>query len=315
MAQDDTVLTKSAPGDEEALPVATLLRAEEVAAPEIKPWHYQELGSIEQAKAQQLRSEVEEKLREEIRPEIMRRASVLKKEAFDTAKKEGYDAGYQAGLEKGQKDAFEQAQQEAKTVLAEKVRALETLLEAMSQPYQQIAQEVFGSLAKLSIQMAEKLIEFEVTTREDWILNAVQEAISQLPDDDLPLDIILNPQDATLIETYQQAHQKKWHIQSDDSIPLGQCKVKQGHSLVVNDWRQRLQDFVQASETVVERMTQENETALKTDAESGEPDENTKPVESTEAVAPRSDSEPSPNATPEASSRPVPEPDATNGAS
>lgn len=257
MAIDDTPLTKDAPGEEEALPVATLLRADEVEAPEIKAWQYQDLAKEEAEKEQKLRSDVEEKLREEIRPEILRRASVLKKEAYESAQKEGYDAGYQEGLEVGRKEAFEKAEKEADAALSAQVKSMQNLVEAMSDPYQQIAQSVFESLAKLSLDLAETLVGEEVQSRHDWVLEAVQEAIGQLPDDSVQLEVILNPKDADIIQKYQQAHQKKWRLQTDDSVAVGSCKIKQGSSLIVNDWRPRMSELLESAQAASERVAKE----------------------------------------------------------
>jgi flagellar assembly protein FliH len=257
MATDDTPLTKSAPGEEEALPVATLLRADEVKTPEIKPWQYQDLAKEEAEKARKLRSDVEEKLREEIRPEILRRASVLKKEAYETAQKEGYDAGYQEGLEKGRKEAFDKAEKEADAALSVQVKSLQKLVEAMSDPYQQIAQNVFESLAKLSVDLAEKLVASEIQSRHDWILTVVQEAIGKLPDDSVQLEVILNPDNADIVQKYQQAHQKKWRLQTDDSLEVGTCKIKQGSSLIINDWRTRLDELLENALATAEKVAKE----------------------------------------------------------
>lgn len=264
MAIDDTPLTKDAPGEEEALPVATLLRADEVATPEIKPWQYQDLGKEEAEKEQKLRADVEEKLREEIRPEILRRASVLKKEAYESSQKEGYDAGYQEGLEKGRKEAFEKVEKEADAALSVQVKSLQKLVEAMSDPYQQIAQNVFESLAKLSLDLAETLVGEEVQSRHDWILGVVQEAVGQLPDDSVQLEVILNPNDADIIQKYQQAHQKKWRLQTDESVETGTCKIKQGSSLIVNDWRTRMNELLETAQATSEKVAKEPNQPLAT---------------------------------------------------
>ncbi len=88
-------------------------------------------------------------------------------------------------------------------------------------------------------------------------MTVVQEAIGKLPDDSVQLEVILNPDNADIVQKYQQAHQKKWRLQTDDSLEVGTCKIKQGSSLIINDWRTRLDELLENALATAEKVAKE----------------------------------------------------------
>lgn len=259
--------------EEENLPVASLMRADEVAEPEIKAFQYMDLEQEEVQKEQKVRADVKEQIRREMEPELVRKATLLKKEVYETSQKEGYEAGYQEGLEKGRKEAYEAAEKEAEAVLSSQVKSVQKLLESMSQPYQDISQNIFESLCHLSIDLASRIVPVEIERHQEWIIDAVQEAVQKLPDDSDPIDVFLHSSDLEVVERYLQTTQNNWRLVADDVLEEGTCRIKQNSSTVMNDWKSRLDELLGDTESLFKKIAKEPNKVLNSNSQSSSPSE------------------------------------------
>lgn len=254
----DTGVTSGVPDKPvEALPVANLISGDEVSAPEVKPWKYQDLAQKKAEEKKVVDEDLKEEIRQEMQPEILKQAELLKAEAYEMAHAEGYEAGFKQGSEDGKSQAYEAAEAEAKQLLSEQVKSLQSLIESMSEPYQLISESVFESLARLALEMAAKVVDVEVQLHHDWVLKAIHEAIAKLPDDSEHLDIQVNSEDFAVVEKYQQSEQKKWRITADSDLPKGTCRVKHKSSVVINNWQLRLKTFLEETDTLVSKLAVE----------------------------------------------------------
>lgn len=251
----DTGVTSGVPDKPvETLPVANLISADEIPAPEVKTWKYQDLAQKEVSDKKAVDEDVRETIRQEMQPEILKQAEILKAETYEKAHAEGYEAGFNEGAEAGKKQAYESAEVEAKQLLSEQVKSLQSLIESMSEPYQLISESVFESLSRLALEMAAKVVEVDVQLHQDWVLKALHEAITKLPEDSEHLDIQVHPDDLAVIEQYQQTEQKKWRISADSDLPKGSCRVKHKSSVVINNWQIRLKSFMEETDTLVSKL-------------------------------------------------------------
>lgn len=228
------------------VPVSELLRAKEVevADNEVKPWHFEDLGKLEVKQQDQAKEELSVELRDELKAELIRQTSIIKKEAFLKAQKEGYEAGYQDGLEKGKVEAIKKTEQEAEVVLSAQVKSLQNLLESMSTPYNEISQDVFVSLAHLVAQLSAQVIQRSVEQNSRWIVECIQEAIEQLPESESKLTIELNEKDLVVVQKYLEISQHAWVLKANTELRSGTCRVKQDFSIVTNDWEERLSQLM-----------------------------------------------------------------------
>lgn len=259
--------------EEENLPVASLMRADEVAEPEIKAFQYMDLEQEEVQKEQKVRADVKEQIRREMEPELVRKATLLKKEVYETSQKEGYETGYQEGLEKGRKEAYEAAEKEAEAVLSSQVKSVQKLLESMSQPYQDISQNIFESLCHLSIDLASRIVPVEIERHQEWIIDAVQEAVQKLPDDSDPIDVFLHSSDLEVVERYLQTTQNNWRLVADDVLEEGTCRIKQNSSTIMNDWKSRLDELLGDTESLFKKIAKEPNKVLNSNSKSSSPSE------------------------------------------
>lgn len=233
--------------NDEPLPIATVISGKRFKDKPVTAWQFSDLEQEERAQEAKVRSDVMEQIRREAAPELEQQAKLVKKEAYEKAQKEGHQAGYEEGLELGRKEAFEKAEKEAEMMLSQEVKSIHGLLEAMASPYENISQDVFQSIANLSIELAKRIVKAEVSANCDWVINAIQEAMIKLPDDSKSVEIEIHPDDFSVVEQYLEANPKKWQLVAQESIPRGACRLRQNTSIVVNDWQARLDEFLDDS--------------------------------------------------------------------
>jgi flagellar assembly protein FliH len=137
---------------------------------------------------------------------------------FEDGKLAGHQEGFKAGIAAGQEQI-----QEAVQSLSEITFDLQKLF-AYSREH--IAQEVID----LSIDLAKAITYRSIEKQPDIIFDVVEKALEQIPILQLPAKILLNPQDAELIEANQgrSLSEAGWRIISDAGISRGGCRLETG---------------------------------------------------------------------------------------
>lgn len=240
---EDNELQEDKGHGDEAPDVVTLISGTELEQPEIKRWALHSLQHEVDPKVQAREQEVYSELEKKIQPEIDRQTEILKKEAYEEAKNAGFDAGYKDGKVLGQQEAKDIALAQSETQLAEKMASLDALLESLSAPYKLIETEVFEQLSSLALHIAEEVIQQKITDNTEWILQTIHQAIEALSDDLSPLEIVLNPADFELVSDVQPEFSDHWSVKEDEKIERGACQVKQNHSSVEHNWRNRFESM------------------------------------------------------------------------
>lgn len=237
---DDADSVKQETSDEVAQEMASIIPAKEVPQPDVRAWKLSNLEFEAVQKKASTEQAVYDDIKQKMQPEINRQTEVLKKEAYELAKQEGFDAGYAEGKVLGQQEAKEIALAEAQTALEAKIETLDSLLTSFNAPYEFLEQKVFENLTQLAIKVAEEVIQKEISeSSSDWVVQIVNESIAALNDSTQPLEIVLNPEDLSLIQTHGKALAENWNFKASEEVPVGTCQVKQGFSSVEHDWKNR----------------------------------------------------------------------------
>jgi len=239
----------STPNDEEALPVAQLISGNDANRLTTKSFSFGDFEQTEQKMRSDLKDQAMNQLKREVAPQVRQQAELIKKEAFEKAQKQGYENGYEEGFEVGKDEASLQATIEAEEALQPKVAAIESVLQAMNAPYKSLESSVYQSLVALSIGLAEKIIEKEISTDPERILKVIQDAIALLPDETVAIKLEVHPDDLQTVETYRENFSKDWQVQVSETLSVGDCRVRHDASLVENIWRQ---SFAQLAESVLD---------------------------------------------------------------
>lgn len=173
-------------------------------------------------------------------------------EGFGQGKDEGFSKGYAEGREQGQQDGLTQGQAEGKkqglsegqAELNNKLLQLTALVDQLQKPLDGIDKQVKQHLLQLSLAMAQAVINVEVQTNPQVILQAIAEATAALPLQAGQLVIKLNPADLAVVEqhyTKEELAQRAWQLRAEPLLAQGGCKVESSQSSVDRSLQQRIQ--------------------------------------------------------------------------
>lgn len=162
----------------------------------------------------------------------------LQKAAYD----EGFEQGKKAGFEYGHKEALT----EGRAKLVEAVEGIETLLQSLETPLQNLDDQVERELIELVIAMVRQLVRREVRTDPEQIIGIVREALSILPVASRGIRVVLHPEDAVLIrKVYELSeHELGWKIVEDPVLARGGCRVLTDTSQVDATLESRLASLI-----------------------------------------------------------------------
>ncbi len=156
-------------------------------------------------------------------------------EAFALGKEEGVQQGIpqgiQQGLEEGYAEGFakgtQQGYDEKIHVLQTQAQAFSELLDALSEPFKKLDEEVEQELVKLAIGIATQIIRREIKMNPGQVVAAAREAISVLPLASQKITIHLHPEDADLVRSVLSLEDvsPSWSVFEDPLITRGGCKI------------------------------------------------------------------------------------------
>lgn len=160
------------------------------------------------------------------KPPTAREMQSMQKEAYDEAfklgRKEGRDKGYTEGYKDG------------KAKLDLKLKNIESVLNVLSEPLNQLDDDVENNIVNLTIQIARHLIRRELKADHGEVVAVVREALSVLPVSDRKPRIYLHPEDAELVRNALSLsdEDQNWRIEEDLLMGRGDCRVETETSLI-----------------------------------------------------------------------------------
>lgn len=222
-----------------------LVQSTELEAP-IQTWKLSNFAEEKTEKTvTELTEEVYEKMQQALQPKIEQHAEVLKKDAYDKAYAQGYEEGLAKGHEKGFKTGETEAREQVQQNLEPKIEQFESLLGSLQKPYELIEQKLYSEMVDLALHIAKTVVNKSVNEHKDWVLEAVHEAVSQLPESKSEINVYLNPDDLAFIQISKPTISEKWQLHENANLQIGTCLVKQDHSTVLNNWEARFDDIAQ----------------------------------------------------------------------
>ncbi len=144
-------------------------------------------------------------------------------EAFTQGKADGFQQGYDHGYEAGKKQSYE----ENTELLNKKAEEFTRLMEALSEPFKTLDEEVENELVKLSTVLVAQIIRREIKMDTGQVIAAVREAIKVLPLSSQKISLYLHPEDAELVRSVLALDEASstWSIVEDPLITRGGCKI------------------------------------------------------------------------------------------
>jgi len=183
-------------------------------------------------------------LQEELNAHRMTQHQILEEEKEDVLKK-AYESGYQQGLEK------------ANLEQAEKTREFLSSINEMAIEKRKIFENAEPELMRLSIAIAEKVIQTQIEKQPSVFRHILEEALQKVTDKDHVL-IKVNPKDLTFVKSYKDVYQKelsdfkRLDIQEDSAINKGGCIIETKLGFIDSSINTKIELITQALEKTLE---------------------------------------------------------------
>lgn len=165
-----------------------------------------------------------------------------RQQGFEQGLKQGYEQGHQQGLETGHKQGYEESQH----LLQKQVSELDSLLQALAEPFKKLDDEVEHELVKLVIAIARQIIRREIRTDPGQIVGVIREAVNVLPLASQKITLNLHPDDAELVRSILKLDENPplWRLQENPLITRGGCTVETEVSAVDATLEKRLSTVI-----------------------------------------------------------------------
>ncbi len=160
--------------------------------------------------------------------------------AIEEGKQEGYQAGFEEGKQAGEKQGHEeglvqgkeagvtQGLEEGQVKINETCHHLESIIQKLSFPLKQVDQSVLDQILVVATELAKAVIQTEVKTNPQVILNTLKEAIASLPMSDRKVTVYLHPDDVKIVQSaYSEdaIKEQSWHLIADPSLNIGDIQL------------------------------------------------------------------------------------------
>lgn len=169
-------------------------------------------------------------------------------EGFEQGMQQGMEQGLQQGLEQGLAQGLEQGLEQGKGQIDEQVGHLSQLIEKLATPLQQVDDAVEQQLVFLATSLARELIQVELKTNPQVILQTLREGIAALPMAGQQTTVQLHPEDLELIkQAYgeESLAERRWTLQAEPAMNRGDLFVESGNSTVDYQMETRLRHLLE----------------------------------------------------------------------
>jgi flagellar assembly protein FliH len=131
--------------------------------------------------------------------------------------------GYQAGLAKAQAES-----QVTLDALAARVAQLDSILQLLGQPLQQLDDEVEKELLHLTLAVGKQLARRELRVDPTQVIGIIRESLSQLPASARDVRVHLHPEDAATVRERlaEPSKDRAWTIIEEPTLSRGGCMIR-----------------------------------------------------------------------------------------
>jgi flagellar assembly protein FliH len=150
----------------------------------------------------------------------------MQKQAYDEAFAQGKAEGFQQGFDEGFEEGSRKGYVDNVELLNTKAEELTRLMDALSEPFKALDEEVENELVTLSTGIAKQIIRREIKMDTGQIVAAVKEAIKVLPLSSQKISLRLHPEDSELVRSVLSIDDiSSWSIVEDPLLTRGGCKI------------------------------------------------------------------------------------------
>lgn len=139
----------------------------------------------------------------------------IQKQAFKEAYDEGFKKGRVDGAAAGKGD------------IEYRSKLFSEMLDSLTQPFDQLDDEVEQQLVSLSLAIARQLVRRELKIDPNHVIGVVHEALEVLPVGSQDVKVCLHPDDVVLMREaiLQTEADRNWSLVDDPSLARGDCRI------------------------------------------------------------------------------------------
>jgi flagellar assembly protein FliH len=148
--------------------------------------------------------------------------------------------GYEEGLDKGYNEGIEKGKLEIITSFSKLVETTKAIADSALAEKNRIISETEEGIVSLSVDIARKVVNAELTLNKSVVINFVKEAILKL-EDKSKITIFCNPDDIELVKSSRQKFMEltdavdSLHILPDDMLESGECRIESKSEIIDTD--------------------------------------------------------------------------------
>jgi len=144
-------------------------------------------------------------------------------EQIERIQNQAYKEAYEAGFSKG----HEEGMASGKNEIARNGQLLDDLLQSLSQPFENLDEDITQQLVSLSVAIARQLVRRELKVDATQIVGVVQEAVAVLPVGSRNVKVCLHPDDVRVMrETLVKMETgRSWELVDDPGLSRGDCRI------------------------------------------------------------------------------------------
>lgn len=154
-------------------------------------------------------------------PIIGRRVTEAEQRATEQANTQ---RGYAEGLAKGQAEIKAKLAQ-----LDQRIARLDTILQALSRPFEELDDEVEEQLTLLALTVGKQMVRRELKTDPAQVIAVIRESVGRLPAAARDVRVHLHPEDAIIVRellSQPSSGDRAWSIVEDPAQGRGGCIVR-----------------------------------------------------------------------------------------
>lgn len=157
-------------------------------------------------------------------------SGLLTAEKIERIQAQAYKEAYDAGLAKGHEEGLAAGQSEVQRQAA----LLSRLLDGLSQPFQDLDEQVEQEVVQLALAIARHLVRRELKTDPGQVVGMVKEALSALPVASQSVRILLHRDDVAIVKDALAGNEmeRNWSVVEDPTLSPGDCRVLSENSEV-----------------------------------------------------------------------------------
>lgn len=167
-------------------------------------------------------------------------------EGLIKGEKEGHQQGLEQGMKQGHEQGLETGIAEGQRLIEEQVLRWQGLYDKLREPLYEVNVEVEKQLVELAVYLAQTVIDVEIKTNKEVIINTIRQSVLALPHGDSECVISVNPQDLSLITDYfgeQEIEDRGWHLKADANITQGGCIIDSQRSSIDSNIKTRVRQI------------------------------------------------------------------------